>query len=59
LLLADRILLFSAKPTRILETIEIDEPRPRRIDAANTLARRRDHLVASFAAMEPREETRQ
>jgi NitT/TauT family transport system ATP-binding protein len=59
LLLADRILLFSAKPTCVLETIEIDEPRPRRIDAANTLARRRDQLVASFAAMEPREETRQ
>ena len=56
LLLADRILLFSATPTRILETIKIDEPRPRRIDGSNTLSRRRDRLVASFEAMETGQE---
>jgi NitT/TauT family transport system ATP-binding protein len=59
LLLADRILLFSAKPTRILETIEITDPRPRRIDGGNALSRRRDQLIASFEAMELGQEERQ
>jgi NitT/TauT family transport system ATP-binding protein len=56
LLLADRIVLFSAKPTRILEMIEIDDPRPRRIDGGNPLSRRRDALVASFETMQLEQE---
>jgi NitT/TauT family transport system ATP-binding protein len=52
LLLADRIFLFSAKPTRILETIEVTEPRPRRTVDSGKLTRQRDQLVAAFEAME-------
>jgi NitT/TauT family transport system ATP-binding protein len=52
LLLADRIFLFSAKPTRILETIEVTEPRPRRTTDSERLTRQRDQLVAAFEAME-------
>jgi NitT/TauT family transport system ATP-binding protein len=59
LLLADRILLFSAKPTRLLETIEIADARPRRLEAGNALGKWRDQLVASFEAMEARQEERQ
>jgi NitT/TauT family transport system ATP-binding protein len=43
--LADRIVVFSKKPTRILETIEIGEARPRALDASPPLraVRRRLH----------------
>lgn len=37
LALADRVIVLSPKPTRILETVAIDEPRPRRIDANGPL----------------------
>lgn len=49
--LADRIVLFSGKPTTVLETLTIDTPRPRRADHAG-LAAHRDHLVGLFRAME-------
>ena len=49
--LADRIVLFSGKPTAVLETMTIDTPRPRRADHAS-LAAHRDHLVGLFRAME-------
>ncbi|MPZ57259.1 MAG: ATP-binding cassette domain-containing protein [Rhizobiales bacterium] len=58
LILADRILLLSAKPTRILEAIEIGEPRPRRLESGSALSQRRDRLVASFEAMETQREVR-
>jgi NitT/TauT family transport system ATP-binding protein len=56
LLLADRILLFSAKPTRLLETIEIADARPRRLEAGNALSQRRDQLVSAFEGIEMRPE---
>lgn len=49
--LADRIVLFSGKPTTVLETVTIATPRPRRLDDA-VLAGHRDHLVSLFRAME-------
>jgi NitT/TauT family transport system ATP-binding protein len=58
LLLADRILLLSAKPTRLLQTIAIEDARPRRLEAGNALGRWRDQLVAAFEAMEPKPEVR-
>jgi len=44
LVLADRILLLSNKPTRVLETLTLDEPRPRDVMATASLQDRRDHL---------------
>ena len=49
--LADRIVLFSGKPTTVLETMTIDTPRPRRLDN-DVLAAHRDHLVGLFRTME-------
>jgi NitT/TauT family transport system ATP-binding protein len=49
--LADRIVLFSGKPTTVLETMTIDTPRPRRLDN-DVLAAHRGHLVGLFRAME-------
>jgi NitT/TauT family transport system ATP-binding protein len=56
LLLADRVLLLSGKPTRLLQIIEIKETRPRRLEAGNALSKWRDQLVASFEAMERHQE---
>jgi NitT/TauT family transport system ATP-binding protein len=56
LLLADRVLLLSGKPTRLLQTIEIKEARPRRLEAGNALSKWRDQLVAWFEAMERHQE---
>ena len=53
LVLADRIILMSAKPTRIIETIPIDRPRPRDIASMPDLAARRDHLYRLFRQLEP------
>ncbi len=53
LVLADRILLMSNKPTRVIETIEIDRPRPRDIDATPELRAHRDHLHRLFRQLEP------
>ena len=52
LVLADRILLLSNKPTYVLETLDLDEPRPREIDDTASLKARRDHLVALFRQLE-------
>ena len=52
LVLADRVLLLSDKPTRILETIEINESRPRDIDSAPSLKRQRIHLIGLFRQLE-------
>jgi NitT/TauT family transport system ATP-binding protein len=49
--LADRIVLFSGKPTTVLETVAIDTPRPRRPDN-DAAAAHRGHLVGLFRAME-------
>jgi NitT/TauT family transport system ATP-binding protein len=49
--LADRIVLFSGKPTTVLETLNIDTPRPRRMDD-DALAACRNRLAGLFRAME-------
>jgi NitT/TauT family transport system ATP-binding protein len=46
--LADRIVVFSGKPTRILETVAISESRPRAISASRALHDVRDHLLQLF-----------
>ena len=46
--LADRIVVFSGKPTRILEVIAIGEARPRAINISPKLRDVRDHLLHLF-----------
>ena len=53
LVLADRVLLLSNKPTRILETIEIAEDRPRTIEGSAHLRAHKAHLHALFRTLEP------
>src|ERR1700742_3634802 len=53
LVLADRILLLSKKPTRIIETVTVDRPRPRSLDGDACLTRQRQELMALFAKLEP------
>ncbi len=57
LVLADRVLLMSNKPTRVLETIEIGSARPRDIEATPELRDHRDHLYRLFRSLEPDTET--
>jgi NitT/TauT family transport system ATP-binding protein len=52
LTLADRVILLSNKPTRVLQSITIVEERPRSLDDAPELRRHRDHLHALFAELE-------
>ena len=52
LVLADRILLLSNKPTRALETITLAEPRPRQIDETPSLAAQKQHLISLFRQLE-------
>ena len=52
LILADRIFLLSDKPTRVLETIEINEKRPRIIEDTETLLSNRGKLTDLFKKME-------
>jgi NitT/TauT family transport system ATP-binding protein len=52
LVLADRIILLSGKPTRIVETIAVTAPRPRRIEADPALIGYRTRLHALFATQE-------
>jgi NitT/TauT family transport system ATP-binding protein len=49
LALADRVLLFSNKPARILETLAIAAPRPRALESDAELARHRARLHSLFA----------
>ena len=46
--LADRVVVFSGKPTRILDIVEITEPRPRIANASATLRSMREHLLQLF-----------
>ena len=48
LLLADRIMLLSAKPTRILDTMVVEDARPRVIDGDAGMTERHRHLIALF-----------
>ncbi len=52
LILADRIILLSDKPTCVLETIEIHEERPRTIDESDGLRSNRIHLTELFKKLE-------
>ena len=52
LVLADRILMLSNKPTHALETIALTEPRPRSIDETPSLAERKQHLISLFRQLE-------
>ncbi len=52
LVLADRILLLSNKPTKVLESIVLTEPRPRDIAASAGLQRHRARLHALFEQLE-------
>lgn len=52
LVLADRILLLSNKPTSVLDVLEIEEERPRDIDKTASLRDRREHLVSLFRKLE-------
>ena len=54
LVLADRIILMSNKPTRVIETIVVDRPRPRDIESMPELGAHRDHLHRLFRDLEPR-----
>jgi NitT/TauT family transport system ATP-binding protein len=53
LVLSDRVLLMSNKPTSLLETIEITEPRPRTIETSSGLRAHKAHLHALFRTLEP------
>ena len=53
LVLADRVILMSNKPTRVIETIAIDWARPRSIDTNSELRASRDHLHRLFRELEP------
>lgn len=52
LTLADRILLLSKKPTRVIEQIALTAPRPRAPATDPDVARRRAELIAMFASLE-------
>ena len=52
LVLADRVLLLSNKPTRVLEVIELNQPRPREVDQLPDLREEKDKLIASFRKLE-------
>ena len=52
LTLADRVLLLSPKPSRILEAIRIDAPRPRRLDTSPELQSIRSTLERQFHELE-------
>jgi NitT/TauT family transport system ATP-binding protein len=53
LVLADRVLLMSNKPTRVIETIAIDRGRPRDIESTSELRAHRDRLYRLFRQLEP------
>jgi NitT/TauT family transport system ATP-binding protein len=55
LTLADRVILMSNKPTRVIETIAIANPRPRDIDATPELRAHRERLHRLFRELEPNE----
>jgi NitT/TauT family transport system ATP-binding protein len=56
LLLADRVLMFSRKPTRLDRVLQIVQPRPRRIGDTPELQAKHNELVAWFASMGAQDE---
>ena len=53
LTLADRIVLLSNKPTRVIETVRVTASRPRSSAADPVLHALRSHLAALFQTLEP------
>ncbi|MBK7474433.1 MAG: ABC transporter ATP-binding protein [Betaproteobacteria bacterium] len=53
LTLADRIVLLSNKPTRVLEDIRIAAPRPRNLNDDHALAAIKTRLQDLFRSLEP------
>lgn len=54
--LADRILLLSNKPTKALEMLSLDQPRPRDIAQSESLSKQKDYLISLFRNLEQQEE---
>ena len=52
LVLADRILLLSNKPTKALETIVLTQPRPREIERSESLSQQKEKLISLFRQLE-------
>ena len=52
LLLADRIVLLSDIPTRVIETIEVKDERPRTIEKSDVLRSYRNNLTNLFKKLE-------
>ena len=52
LLLADRIVLLSDKPTRVIQTIEVKDERPRIIEQSDVLRSYRNNLTDLFKKLE-------
>ena len=50
--LADRVILFSNKPTHVIAEIALSEPRPRDVRADPALGLKRDDLLARFHQLE-------
>jgi NitT/TauT family transport system ATP-binding protein len=46
--LADRIVVFSGKPTCILDVVKVADPRPRTVSASVSLRSTREHLLQLF-----------
>ena len=53
LVLADRVILMSNKPTRVIETLAITNARPRDIESTPELRAHRDRLHRLFRQLEP------
>jgi NitT/TauT family transport system ATP-binding protein len=53
LLLADRVIVLTAKPTKVRETIEITHPRPRNLRSIPELAETRRNLENIMRELEP------
>jgi len=56
IVLADRIVLLSNKPTRVLESIAVTVPRPRRLEGHPELAALKDRLHHLFQSLEAQPE---
>jgi len=56
LVLADRVLLLSNKPTKALETLTLEQPRPRQIEQSKSLTQQKNYLISLFRKLEQPDE---
>ena len=56
LVLADRVLLLSNKPTKALETLTLEQPRPRQIEQSESLTQQKNYLISLFRKLEQPDE---